>query len=82
MCCLHSSHQGQESTFRQARDVVYWPGMLEDIKRVTITCPVCEENMPAQAKQDIRAHEIPDQPWAKVRLDLFRNKGKRLLDNR
>ena len=34
---LHSSHQGQESTFRQARDVVYWPGMLEDIKRVTTT---------------------------------------------
>ena len=33
--CLHSSHQGQESTFRRATDVVYWPGMLEDIKRVT-----------------------------------------------
>ena len=35
--------------------------------------------MPAQAKQDIRAHEIPDQPWAKVGLDLFRNKGKDYL---
>ena len=66
--CLHSSHQGQESTFCRARDVVYWPGMLKDIKRVTTTCPVYEENMPAQAKQDIRAHEIPDQPWAKVEL--------------
>eukprot|EP00731_Ephydatia_muelleri_P038192 Em0676g1a len=24
-----------------------------------------EKNMPSQAKQDIRAHEIPEQPWAK-----------------
>ena len=76
---LHSSHQGQESTFHRARDVVYWPGMLEDIKRVTTTCPVCEENMPAQAKQDIRAHEIPEQTWAKVGMDLFQSKGKDYL---
>ncbi|KAL5517497.1 hypothetical protein EMCRGX_G003052 [Ephydatia muelleri] len=73
---LHSSHPGQESTCCRARDVVYWPGMLEDIKQVTTTCPVSEENMPAQAKQDIRAHEIPEQPWAKGGLDLFRSKGK------
>ena len=32
---LHSSHQGFESTLRRARDMVYWPGMSEDIKRVT-----------------------------------------------
>ena len=76
---LHSSHQGQESTFRRARDVVYWPGMLEDIKWVTTICPVCEENMPAQAKQDIRAHAIPEQPWVKVGLDQFRNKVKDYL---
>ena len=73
---LHSSHQGQESTFHRARDVVYWPGMLEDIKRVTTNYPVCEENMPTQAKQDIRAHEIPEQQRAKVELHLFRSKGK------
>lgn len=77
--CLHSSHQGQESTFRRARDVVYWPGMLEDIKRVTTTCTICEENRPAQAKQDLQAHEVPDQPWAKVGLDLFQSKGKGYL---
>eukprot|EP00731_Ephydatia_muelleri_P016035 Em0009g459a len=26
---------------------------------------IYKENMPSQAKQDIRAHEIPEQPWAK-----------------
>ena len=35
--------------------------------------------MPSQAKQDIRAHEIPEQPWAKVGLDLFQSKGKDYL---
>ena len=64
------SKLGTGSTFSRDRNVVYWPGMLEDIKRVTTTCPVCEENMPAQIKQDIRAHTIPEQPWAMVGLDL------------
>ena len=36
--CLHASHQGLDATMRRARDVVYWPGMPEDIRQVTSKC--------------------------------------------
>ena len=76
---LHSSHQGFESTLRWARDVVYWPGMSEDIKRVTTSCRPCEENLLAQPRQSLLAHEVPDKPWSKIGMDIFRSKGKNYL---
>ncbi|KAL5510796.1 hypothetical protein EMCRGX_G006398 [Ephydatia muelleri] len=76
---LHSSHQGFESTLRRARDVVYWPGMSEDIKRVTTSCRQCEENLPAQPRQSLLAHDVPDKPWSKIGMDIFRSKGKNYL---
>ncbi|KAL5494071.1 hypothetical protein EMCRGX_G015342 [Ephydatia muelleri] len=54
LCRLHSSHQGQQSTFLRARDVVYWPGMLEDIKRVTTTCPRTCQHKPNKISEHMR----------------------------
>ncbi|KAL5477674.1 hypothetical protein EMCRGX_G024499, partial [Ephydatia muelleri] len=76
---LHSSHMGRESTLRRARDAVYWPGMAEDIGRVTKQCPICEEDSPAQARSKLLVHDIPKQPWSKVGMDLFKCKGKEFL---
>ena len=76
---LHASHMGSESTLRRARDAVYWPGMAEDIYRVTKQCPICEEDSPAQPRGKLLAHDIPKQPWSKVGMDLFKCKGKEFL---
>ena len=76
---LHSSHMGRDSTLRRARDAVYWPGMAEDIGRVTKQCPICEEDSPAQARSKLLVHDIPKQPWSKVGMDLFKCKGKEFL---
>ena len=76
---LHSSHQGYEATLRRARDAVYWPGMADQIKSLTASCKICEEDAPAQPKERLLAHEIPKQPWAKVGMDLFKCRGKDYL---
>ncbi|KAL5515944.1 hypothetical protein EMCRGX_G001194 [Ephydatia muelleri] len=76
---LHSSHMARDSTLRRARDAVYWPGMAEDIGRVTKQCPICEEDSPAQARSKLLVHDIPKQPWSKVGMDLFKCKGKEFL---
>eukprot|EP00731_Ephydatia_muelleri_P009993 Em0005g579a len=76
---LHMSHQGTESTLRRARDSVYWPGMTEDVKRVCSQCTVCEMDSPALPKEKHLAHYIPQKPWVKVGIDLFRFKGKDFL---
>lgn len=77
--CLHASHQGLDATMRRARDVVYWPGMQEDIRQVTSQCRQCEENQPAQPKQSLLTHSVPACPWAKVGIDLFQCKGQDYL---
>ena len=60
-----------------ARDAVYWPGMAEDIYRVTKVSR-CEDS-PAQPRGKLLAHDIPKQPWSKVGMDLLKCKGKEFL---
>ena len=76
---LHASHQGIQSTLRRARDSVYWPGMTEDVNRVCSQCSICEMDSPALPKEKHLAHSIPQKPWGKVGVDLFRFKGKDYL---
>ena len=63
LCRLHSSHQGQQSTFLRARDVVYWPGMLEDIKRVTTTCPRTCQHKPNKISEHMRFQNSHGLRW-------------------
>ena len=49
---------------------MYWPGMAEDIRRVTVNCAVCEKDSPAQPKETQLSHSIPKKPWEKVGMDL------------
>ena len=58
---------------------MYWPGMTEDVKRVCSQCTVCEMDSPALPKEKHLAHYIPQKPWEKVGIDLFRFKGKDFL---
>ena len=76
---LHSSNQGSQSILRRARDAVYWPGMVEDIKWITVNYAMCEKDSPAQPKEPQLAHSIPNKPWEKVGMDQFCWKGKDYL---
>lgn len=38
---LHYAHQGVQSCIRKARDTVFWPLMLDDIKRTIEMCALC-----------------------------------------
>ena len=58
---------------------MYWPGMTEDVKRVCSKCTVCEMDSPALPKEKHLAHYIPQKPWEKVGIHLFRFKGKDFL---
>ena len=53
--------------------------MTEDVKRVCSQCSVCEMDSPALPKEMHLAHSIPQKPWEKVGVDLFRFKGQDFL---
>ena len=68
---LHSSHLGENSCLRRARESLYWPGMNSAVKDYIQTCDVCQSLSTKQQKEPILQHEVPNRPWAKVGADLF-----------
>ena len=64
---IHESHQGIVKSKQLGRDLLYWPGMANQIEDKVSTCQVCAQHQKAQAKEPM----IPDRPWAKIGVDLF-----------
>ena len=68
---LHSAHQGVEKTKKRARQVVYWPGITNDIQTLVAECRVCERYSAANYKEPLIPHEIPELPFQKVSADIM-----------
>jgi RNase H-like domain found in reverse transcriptase/Reverse transcriptase (RNA-dependent DNA polymerase)/Integrase zinc binding domain/Integrase core domain len=68
---LHSSHGGIEATLRLARDIVFWPGITDQITNKVKTCQSCIQNSCSQSKQPMQSVEIPDLPFQTVSMDLM-----------
>ena len=68
---VHQAHQGSEACKRRARELLYWPGMSQDIEEVVRSCSVCNLYSKSQCKEPLKPHEVPEGPWRKVGADLF-----------
>ena len=68
---LDQLHQGVEKTRLQARDAVYWERINADIEDMIKNCSICQENLPAQPKETLQPHDIPNRAWEVVGTDLF-----------
>ena len=75
----HSSHLGVDACVRRAREVLFWPGMAQDIRDKIQTCDVCNDFAAKQQKEPLMTHKIPETPWAKVGQDLFSLQGENYL---
>ena len=68
---IHSSHLGIGSCLRKARDSLYWPNMNDEIKDYIGKCSTCNELNVNQQKEPLMTHDVPNQPWSKLGIDLF-----------
>lgn len=68
---VHGSHQVTEKSKAHAREVMYWPGMTEDIENTVIRCSKCAEWRINNQKEPLIPHEVPISPWQKLGADLF-----------
>ena len=48
---LHSGHQGTTSMTARTGDVVWWPGLREELSKVRGRCLECQANAPSQPKE-------------------------------
>lgn len=68
---LHYGHSGIEKCKARAREVVFWPGINQEIEKKVGQCKVCNKYQRRPMKQPLKPHPIPLRPWQKVGLDLF-----------
>lgn len=67
---LHEGHFGMEKTKLRAREVLYWPGMSNDIENLVSKCSVCERYSSKNCKEPLISHEIMSLPFEKVGCDI------------
>ena len=68
---LHTAHQGIVKTKQLARDLLYWPGINNQIEDIVSNCSSCQERRSTQIKEPLLPTPIPQSPWQHVAQDLF-----------
>ena len=68
---IHSSHLGIEKCKHRAQDVLFWPGMNQQIADMISKCRTCNTYRNAQTTEPLKSHEIPGRLWRKIAVNLF-----------
>ena len=62
-----------------ARSIVFWPGMIKDIKVVRSKCNDCNHNAPSQAQLPLQHSEPPLTPFEAIFQDIVLFGGSHYL---
>ncbi|XP_047998126.1 uncharacterized protein K02A2.6-like [Leguminivora glycinivorella] len=76
---IHEGHMGIDRCKRRARQVMFWPGITQDIEAFVKRCRTCQESLNAPAREPLIPIEIPELPWQKIGSDIFEYKKKYFL---
>jgi Integrase zinc binding domain/Integrase core domain len=76
---VHMNHLGCQKATNRARDIMFWPGMTKQITDFVLACPLCEKYRPANTKEPLLPHDIPDRSWQNVSCDLFTFENKQYM---
>ena len=75
---IHEGHLGIVKCRALARENVWWPGLSKQIAEKVGICSVCEKER-KYPPEPLLASKLPDYPWKKVGIDLFKLKGHTYL---
>ena len=64
---IHETHLGMEKCKARARELLYWPGMTNDIEELVRR---------ANQREPMIPHQVPERPWSKVAADIFTLDGR------
>ncbi|KAL8567032.1 hypothetical protein ACOMHN_027461 [Nucella lapillus] len=76
---LHAAHLGYDSMLRRERELLYWPGMAQDIRQIAESCEACQHFKPQNQKETLKQHAESQEPWTKIGVDLFEVRGHQYL---
>lgn len=73
---LHSDHMCLAKTVAKAKEVVYWPYMVNDFKNFLSNCMTCNKYKRANIKEPLMVHELALHPFIKIGIDHADIAGK------
>ena len=76
---IHTCHLGIEKTKQRAREILFWPGMSNEIHQTVAACPICSKLSNSNPKEPMIPHETPSRPWQKLGTDLFTWDGRNFM---
>ena len=76
---LHAAHQGVSKMLLRAHEIIYWPGMSDDIRRTRAQCSDCNRNAPSQPAMPAKDATIPLTPFEQIFADFFSFSGHHYL---
>lgn len=79
LVCIHSSHVVADACYRQAQELLYWPGVQYASKNFVGNSTTCNEYARAQQKESMYSHELLTRPWQIISMDLFQYIDKDFL---
>ena len=68
---LHCAHIGLNGILRRARDIVYYPGLATDIKRLAERCDVCARFQQETQREPLLSHTTLQHSWEKLGVDIY-----------
>lgn len=76
---LHAAHLGVDSMLRRARECIFWPGMVHEIKAMSLSCDLCQAAKPRNSKETLIQRPVETYPWEKVASDIFNIQGRQYI---
>jgi transposase InsO family protein len=73
---LHRGHVALATMMKRARETVWWPGMVNDLKMRASRCAECQNELPMQRREPMLSFEVPPAPGLVIHSDYFELTGK------
>ncbi|XP_053698805.1 uncharacterized protein K02A2.6-like [Sabethes cyaneus] len=73
---IHAGHNGVQGCVIRAKQMLFWIGMVSDIKKMVENCRICEKYQRSSTKHEILTNEVPTLPFEIVGSDLFHFQGE------
>lgn len=76
---IHQGHFGMSRSIQYAKESLFWPNMVNDIKNVVRSCATCQQFSNNNSRQPLFSHQIKLLPWSKVGIDFMDFQGHKYL---
>ena len=79
---IHEGHLGLNKCKLRANDTANWPGLNDQLEKLTLTCELCLKYLYSKCRQNPSmslGQEILLHPWSKLATDIFHFEGASYL---